>query len=153
MVSMCVDNLALKSAADMRKMTNMFIADSAVSCHMSRNLIGMINLRDCDNKVKLQLTEKIGDKRGCIITKDGKKKKIVLEDCKFVPVLGPMNLSSTTKAIANGYKLGNERRAITLEKGKNKLIFDKEVKIKDKDVCAIKMHLMLRQDRKWQHLV
>ena len=129
----------------MKEKTNLFIADSGASCHMSGSLIGMTNLRNCNDKMKIadNLTsraEKIGDKRGYIITSEGKKKKIVLEDCKYVPALGPINLSSTTKAISNGYKLGNEGRAITLKRGKDKIVFDKEVKTKDGYVCAIKMH-------------
>ena len=95
-------------------------------------------MKIADNSISQ--AKEIGDKRGYIITKDGKKKKVVLKDCKFVPALGSINLSPTTKAIDNGYKLGNEGRAITLEKGKNKLVFDREVRTKDEYVCAIKMH-------------
>jgi hypothetical protein len=51
------------------------------------------------------------------------KGNITINDCKYVPTL-KSSLFSITKAIAKGWKLGNNGVHITLEKDGGKIVFD-----------------------------
>ena len=70
---------------------------------------------------------KIGKKPVCIQHCDGTKLNITLHEYQYVPKL-TSNLFSITKALKQGWKLGNEGIKITLHKSKKKISFDRTLK-------------------------
>ena len=89
----------------------------------------MIEIKPTNEGIKIgdgkTLTAKsIGTWQGIVEEKNGKRYPITLTDVAFVPN-ACANLFSITKSIKNGFKIGNKKQMITLEKGKTKLTFDR----------------------------
>ena len=106
----------------------MFLADSGASGHMFMSDQGMINVKKIATNVmigngKKILCEKMGDVRSDY-TQNGKKQKILLKDVIYVPGLY-VNLFSIGRAIKQGWAIGNEGKMIFIQKGRNKLVFDR----------------------------
>ena len=70
--------------------------------------------------------------------KHGEKFVVILKDVKFVPELW-VNLFSISKALKNGFNLGNEDVVMKLMKGNTTLYFDRMLKTKNGFVSGIKL--------------
>ncbi len=60
-----------------------------------------------------------------VISKNGLKLNLVLQDCKYVPDLW-VNLFALTKCLKNGWGIGNEGLVLLLRKGTTEICFDRE---------------------------
>ena len=83
--------------------------------------------------------KKRGKKRVIVVQRDGTRKKIVLENVKYVPGLAPYNLFSVTAAIRKGFEIGNKGDFIFLKKGNFELLFDHVVETKTGYVVGVNM--------------
>ena len=100
--------------------------------HMGNSDIGMTNVRRIDSPVqigngKTLRATKIGRKHLTVLSKDGTKTNIVLEDYKYVPDLW-VNLFAVTKCLRNGWKISNDGITLYLRKGQSEVKFDKAIK-------------------------
>ena len=116
-----LDELALRSVDTRREFSQIFIADTGASGHMSGSTEGMTNLRKCNDNVVVGNGQSIkatmvGDKHGYITDRSGNKKKVVFKGTKYVPELAPYNLCSITHCLEEGFNLGNDGKMIVLKK-------------------------------------
>ena len=156
MTAIFLDEVAQKGLDGVSELSSLFVADSGVSVHMTGDLAGMTNLRDCNVQVKianggLATATKIGDKKCHVFDKKGEKHNMTLAECECVPDLGTLNLWSLTKGLNNGHSLGNKGKFITMKKGNFKLVFDEEVKTRNGYVCGVKVHHDEPEDLWQQH--
>ena len=79
------------------------------------------------NGKTLQEVTKIGQKHWTILSKDGTKTDIILEDCKYVPDLW-MNPFAVTKCLRDGWNISNDGATLCLQKGQSEVKFDKAIK-------------------------
>ena len=110
----------------------LWLADSGASTHMGPSDEGMFNVRKVRSEVKLGngevlISDKIGDRRVCKMTDRGMEQSIVIKDYKHVPGL-KVHLFSLTKAMKNGWCLGNKGMTFTLRKGAICIAFDDTIK-------------------------
>ena len=139
-----LDDLALRSMDTRREVSEIFIADTGASGHMSWTTDGMTNLRKCEDKITIGNGQNIkatmvGDKHGVITGRDGVKRKVVFKGTKYVPELAPYNLCSVTHCLEEGFDLSNNGKMIVLKKGNFTLEFDKEIKTKNGYVCGVRV--------------
>ena len=92
-----LNELALRSVDTRREFSQIFIADTGASGHMSGTTDGMTNLRKCNDSVVVGNGQSIkatmvGDKHGYITDRNGNKRKVVFKGTKYVPELAPYNL-------------------------------------------------------------
>ena len=92
----------------------------------------MTNVRRIDSPAqigngKTLRATKIGRKHLTVLSKDGTKTNIVLEDYKYVPDLW-VNLFAVTKCLRNGWKISNDGIKLYLRKGQSEVKFDKAIK-------------------------
>jgi hypothetical protein len=83
------------------------------------------------------LAKKVGSLRCMVQQKNGEKFVVVLKDVKFVPEL-LVNLFSISKALKNGFNLGNEDDVMKLMEGNTTSYFDRMLKTKNVFVSGIK---------------
>ena len=137
-----LNDLALRSVDTRREFSQIFIADTGASGHMSGSTEGMSNLRKCEDSVVVANGQKvkatlIGDKHGFITDRNGNKRKVVFKGTKYVPELAPYNLCSVTHCLEEGFNLSNEGKMIVLKKDGFTLEFDKEIKTASGYVCGV----------------
>jgi hypothetical protein len=84
------------------------------------------------------LAKKVGSLRCIVQQKNGEKFVVVLKDVKFVPELW-VNLFSISKALKNGFNLGNEDAVMKLMKENTTLYFNRMLKTKNGFVSGIKL--------------
>ena len=138
-----LDELALRSVDTRREFSQIFIADTGASGHMSGSTEGMTNLRKCNDSVVVGNGQSIkatmvGDKHGYMTDRSGKKRKVVFKGTKYVPELAPYNLCSITHCLEEGFNLGNDGKMIILKKDGFTLEFNKEIKTKSGYVCGVR---------------
>ena len=109
-----------------------WIGDTGVSCHMTKSMIGLINIEPINSNIIFRngnqlKANHISDKKGYILQKDGMKKLIFLQKVRYVPNL-TCNLFSMSAALQNGCKMEGSSKTIKLIKGKNKYLFDIKIK-------------------------
>ena len=136
-----LNELALRSVDTRREFSQIFIADTGASGHMSGSTEGMTNLRKCNDSVVVGNGQSIkatmvGDKHGFITDRSGNKKKVVFKGTKYVPELAPYNLCSITHCLQEGFNLGNKGKMIVLKKDGFTLEFNKEIKTNSGYVCG-----------------
>ena len=139
-----LQDIVLRAVQQRKDFSDLFIADTGASGHMSGRLDGMSNLRDCDDDViigngKAIKAVKIGDKRGYVTDSEGARKRVVFKNTKYIPELGPYSLCSVTHSLDQGFDLSNEERMIVLKKGKFKIEFNEEIKTKNGYVCGVRV--------------
>ena len=139
-----LDELALRSVDTRKEFSQIFIADTGASGHMSGSTEGMTNLRKCNDNVVVGNGQSIkatmvGDKHGYITDRSGNRKKVVFKGTKYVPELAPYNLCSITHCLEEGFNLGNDGKMITLKKDGFTLEFNKEIKTKSGYVCGVRV--------------
>jgi hypothetical protein len=91
---------------------NTWIADSGASTYMGHSNEGMTDVKVIDSLVQIGnrmtlCTTKIGRKHLMVISKDGLKLNVVLQDYKYVPDLW-VNLLTLMKYLKNGWGIRNE---------------------------------------------
>ena len=84
------------------------------------------------------IAKKVGNLRCTVQQKNGENFIVVLQDVKFVPDLWA-NLFSISKALKNGFNLGNEDAVMKLMKGNTTIYFDRILKTKNGFVSGIKL--------------
>ena len=110
---------------------NTWIADSGASTHMGNSDEGMTDVKVIDSPVQIGngttlRATKIGRKHLTVVSKDGSKMNVVLEDYKYVPDLW-VNLFAITKCLKNDWNIGNEGLVLHLTKGASTLRFDRVI--------------------------
>ena len=128
-----LSELALRSMDRRKEFSQIFIADTGASGHMSGSTEGMTNLRKCNDSVVVGNGQSIkatmvGDKHGFITDTNGNKRKVVFKGTKYVPELALYNLYSVTYCLEEGFNLSNESKMIVLKKDGFTLEFNKEIK-------------------------
>lgn len=108
---------------------NIWIGDTGASCHMTRSLVGMSNLRNTNHTVTIGngrtvTAGKMGTWRGIIVQEDGSTMNITLKDVAYVPTLH-VNLFSITQAMKNQAMISNRGKFIVIKKEKLVFTFDK----------------------------
>ena len=104
------------------------MADSGASCHMPGCMDGMINIKDCNDRITIGngitiSCTKVGDKRGKIILPR-------FERLQVYPRSGTLQFFFIRKAIDAGYKLDNDGRNIILKKENFEMVFNKIIRTK-----------------------
>jgi hypothetical protein len=122
---------------------NTYLADTGASSHMGPGDEGMFDFEDKSTTIKVGngkhlSTGKIGKRKGTVIQQDGTEVQLTLKQYKQVPDLW-VNLFSVTAALSDGWKLGNEGKAITISKVKVTLKFDKIFESGDGYVCGVEI--------------
>jgi hypothetical protein len=106
-----------------------WIVDTGASTHMGNSNKGMTNVKVIDSPVQIGdgmtlHATKIGRKHLTVISKDGSKMNVVLQDYKYVPDLW-VNLFALMKCLKNGWGIGNEGFVLLLRKGTMEIWFDR----------------------------
>jgi len=113
------------------------------SCHYCNSEEGLYNYTTIFEDITVDngnktLAKKVGSLRCMVQQKNGEKYVVLLKDIKFVPELW-VSLFSISKALKNGFILGNEDVVMKLMKGKTILYFDRMLKTKNGFVSEIKL--------------
>ena len=104
---------------------------------------GMFNIKLNPTSVRVgngqYLTaNKIGDKRLCVLQKDGSTQEIVLKDYKYIPQL-TLCLVSITKALEGSWSLSNKGKVLILKKGLNTIRFDHQIRTEKGYVLGVEI--------------
>ena len=139
-----LNELALRSVDTRKEFSQIFIADTGASGHMSGSTEGMTNLRKCEDSIVVGNGQSmkammVGDKHGFITDRNSNKKKVVFKGTKYVPDLAPYNLCSVTHCLEEGFNLSHEGKMIVLKKDGFTLEFNKEIKTKSGYVCGVRV--------------
>ena len=123
--------------------SKIWIGDSGASCHYCNSEEGLHDYTTISEEITVgngnkMLAKKVGSLRCMVQQKNGEKFVVVLKDVKFVPELW-VNLFSISKALKNGFNLGNEDVVMKLMKGNTTLYFDRMLKTKNGFVSGIKL--------------
>jgi hypothetical protein len=81
--------------------------------------------------------------------KNGEKFVVVLKYVKFVPEIW-VNLFSISKALKNGFNLGNEDVVTKLMKGNTTLYFDRMLKSKNRLACSVAKAKQKNINKDWK---
>ena len=103
------------------------MADSGASCHMPGCMDGMINIKDCNDRITIGNGNTIS--------------YLVLKDCKYIPDLAPYNFFFIRKAIDAGYKLDNDGRNIILKEENFEMVFNKIIVTKKRICCCHRIRM------------
>jgi hypothetical protein len=100
---------------------NIWSGDSGASCHYCNSEEGVYNYTTISEEITVRngnkmLAKKVGSLRCTVQPKNGDKFVVVLQNVKFVPDLW-VNLFRISKAVKNGFNLGNEDVVMKLMKG------------------------------------
>jgi len=126
--------------------SNMWIADSGATSHMTNTLEGMYDVREGTSTVKVGNSEhcgvvKIGKLRGMVQQKDGSTIPLVLTNVQYVPELW-CNLYSLLAAIGEGYKLNGDLigkdTILKVKKGSTVIAFDERIKGGSNDLLGMR---------------
>ena len=122
---------------------NTWICDSGASTHMGNTDVGMEDVEEIDEPIKVGNGDKArAIKKGTLnltaIQKTGHTMDIKLQDYKYSPELG-VCLFSLTKALHHGWTLTNYGINITLTKNETVLTFDRVVRTKDGVLVGIEL--------------
>jgi len=156
------DNLIKKETDDLllsmtdgkpEKNENIFIADSGASTHMVHTDKGMFDCKAVNETIVIGngkgiKAEKIGKLRATVCQQDGTEHKIILTDVKHVPSLKPYNLFSVTKALDNGFNIGNEKTTLTITKGDFKICFDNHLRTRSGWIAGIEIKPRIQNSSK-----
>jgi hypothetical protein len=121
---------------------NTYLADTGASSHMGPGDTGMFDIKENKSSIKIGdgkglPVQKVGKRKGIIIKQaNGSEIQITMKHYKQVPDLW-VNLFSVTSALADGWKLGNDKKVITLTKGDTTIRFDKLFPSGDGYVCGV----------------
>ena len=137
------EEIVLTAGQPKNKNTNVWIGDSGATCHMRSDTIGMYEMKEVNQEIRIGdgkglQAKKIGKWKGYIEQVDGTTRKVILDEVVFVPGLC-VNLFSLTKAMKNGYKIGNDEKVITLTKNNTEIKFDRIQTTKVGYLVGIKM--------------
>jgi hypothetical protein len=122
---------------------DIWICDSGTSSHYCVSDRGMFDVRNIDEKIRvgngnLLVATKIGNIKLNVTQVNGTNFTITLQGIKFFPDLW-VNLFSINQALKKGYSISNNDIIISLNKGSNKITFDRFFKAKDGTVSGILM--------------
>jgi hypothetical protein len=112
-------------------MKNTWIVDSRAWTHMGNSNEGMTDVKvinspvQIGNRTTLHAT-KTGRKHLMVISKDGSKLNMVLQDYKYVPDFW-VNLFALTKCLKNNWNIRNEGLVLHLRKCMSKICFDQVI--------------------------
>jgi hypothetical protein len=111
---------------------NYWIYDTAATCHMGPSLEGCTNIVYVNNRVTVGKGSRAVCKaratfKGTVVTKEGKTKRITIENFAYVPELTDY-LFSGTFAIQKGFHVRDEDNTVVLFKDKTTIKFDRIVK-------------------------
>ena len=121
-----------------------WICDTRASTHMCNTDEGMFDCVKCTNKFikvgsdqKLEINKK--GKKCCVaIQKDGKKKKIILENVNHIPKLW-YNLFSVLESLRKGWKITNDGLKIEIKKKRSIITFDRVIKCPTGHLTGVKL--------------
>jgi hypothetical protein len=107
---------------------NTWIADSGASTHIGNSDEGMTDVKVIDSPVQLGneatlRATKIGRKHLTVMSRNGSKLNVVLQDYKYVPDLW-VNLFTLTKYLKDGWSIGNKGLVLHLRTGTAEIRFD-----------------------------
>jgi hypothetical protein len=127
--------------------SKIWIGDSGASCHYCNSEEDLYNYTTISEEITVgngnkMLAKKVGNLRCMVQQKNGETFVVVLKNLKFVPELW-VNLFSISKALKNGFNLGNEDIVMKLMKGNTTLNFGRMLKTKNGFVPGIKLLLIL----------
>ena len=121
-----------------------WICDTGASTHMCNSNEGMFDCVKCTNQFikvgsgqKLEINKK-GKKRCVAIQKDGKKKKIILENIYHIPKLW-YNLFSVLESLRKGWKITNDGLKIEIKKGRSAITFDRVIRCPTGHLTGVKL--------------
>jgi hypothetical protein len=122
---------------------DIWICHSGASSHYCFSDRGMFDVRNIDEKIRVRngnllVATKIGNIKLNVTQVNGINFTITLQGVKFVPDLW-VNLFSINQALKKGYSISNNDIIISLNKGSNKITFDRFFKAKDGTVSGILM--------------
>jgi gag-polypeptide of LTR copia-type len=122
---------------------NIWICDSGASSHYCVSDRGMFDVKHIDEKIRvgngnLLVATKIGIIKLNVTQVKGTNFTITLQGVKFVPDLW-VDLFSINQALKKGYSISNNDIIISLNKGLNKITFDRFFKAKDGTFSGILM--------------
>jgi hypothetical protein len=118
----------------------------SASCHMTRTLAGMTDVKDASphdrvlfgNGDSLKIA-KVGSWKGTRILPDGSEERVKLTNVKYVPGLA-YNLFSQSAAMRQGWNLSNDGTVLQLTKGLGTVRFDQQIKCADGYVSGVQLH-------------
>ena len=124
--------------------TNLWIADSGASHHITNSDIGLVNTRNSTHYVCIAdgsplKVSKIGDIQAKVTNNKGVTRQIILKNVSYVLSFW-CNLFSLTTAIDKGMKLGNIGKTITVTRQDMTLEFDKQIKTKQGYLAALEVN-------------
>ena len=125
-----VHTTEFKKGKNCKLNNNTWLGDTGATTHMRYSLEGMKDLKSCEVKITLGSGKKIvgtkwGTWCGTILRTDGTTDPITLKDVVYCPELS-FNLFSLTKGMVNGGKLGSDGTMISMTKGNQTVVFDRQ---------------------------